>query len=296
MMRHFLEVEQFRPEEFLGLAERGLEIKNGASLNKNGMSIVNMFFESSTRTKMSFEVAEKLLDFHVYNFDVTTSAVNKGESLYDSILTMKALGMNIAVIRHQNNHYYKDLLDIGISIVNAGSGSSEHPSQCLLDLMTIVEEFGEVKGRKIAIVGDLKHSRVARSNAKILHELGATIYFCSPEEYYDKEYEKYGTYKNIDEIIAEVDVLMMLRTQFERHKNEARHIDTEAAYLRDYGLNQKRYGLLQDEAIVMHPAPVNRDVEIESSLVESEKSRIVRQMENGVFARMAILEWVKGAA
>ena len=293
-MRHFLEVEQFKSEEFIGLAERGIEIKNGASLNKNGKSIVNMFFESSTRTKMSFEVAEKQMDFHTYNFDVTTSAVNKGESLYDSILTMKALGMDIAVIRHQNNAYYKDLLDIGLSIVNAGSGSGEHPSQCLLDLMTIVEEFGSIQGRKIAIVGDLKHSRVARSNAKILHELGATLYFCSPEEYYDDDFENYGTYQMIDEVISEVDVLMMLRIQFERHTSKARYIDTEAAYLRDYGLNQKRYHQLKEHAIVMHPAPVNRDVEIESSLVESEKSRIVRQMENGVFARMAILEWVKG--
>ncbi|SHE71214.1 aspartate carbamoyltransferase [Atopostipes suicloacalis DSM 15692] len=293
-MRHFLEVEQFKSEEFIGLAERGIEIKNGASLNKNGKSIVNMFFESSTRTKMSFEVAEKQMDFHTYNFDVTTSAVNKGESLYDSILTMKALGMDIAVIRHQNNAYYKDLLDIGISIVNAGSGSGEHPSQCLLDLMTIVEEFGSIQGRKIAIVGDLKHSRVARSNAKILHELGATLYFCSPEEYYDDDFENYGTYQMIDEVISEVDVLMMLRIQFERHTSKARYIDTEAAYLRDYGLNQKRYQQLKKDAIIMHPAPVNRDVEIESSLVESEKSRIVRQMENGVFARMAILEWVKG--
>lgn len=293
-MRHFLEVEQFKSEEFIGLAERGIEIKNGASLNKNGKSIVNMFFESSTRTKMSFEVAEKQMDFHTYNFDVTTSAVNKGESLYDSILTMKALGMDIAVIRHQNNAYYKDLLDIGLSIVNAGSGSGEHPSQCLLDLMTIVEEFGSIQGRKIAIVGDLKHSRVARSNAKILHELGATLYFCSPEEYYDDDFENYGTYQMIDEVISEVDVLMMLRIQFERHTSKARYIDTEAAYLRDYGLNQKRYQQLKKDAIIMHPAPVNRDVEIESSLVESEKSRIVRQMENGVFARMAILEWVKG--
>lgn len=293
-MRHFLEVEQFKSEEFIGLAERGIEIKNGASLNKNGKSIVNMFFESSTRTKMSFEVAEKQMDFHTYNFDVTTSAVNKGESLYDSILTMKALGMDIAVIRHQNNAYYKDLLDIGLSIVNAGSGSGEHPSQCLLDLMTIVEEFGSIQGRKIAIVGDLKHSRVARSNAKILHELGATLYFCSPEEYYDDDFENYGTYQMIDEVISEVDVLMMLRIQFERHTSKARYIDTEAAYLRDYGLNQKRYQQLKKDSIIMHPAPVNRDVEIESSLVESEKSRIVRQMENGVFARMAILEWVKG--
>ena len=293
-MRHFLEVEQFKPEEFIALAERGIEIKNGAPVNKNGRSIVNMFFESSTRTRMSFEVAEKQMDFHTYHFDVTTSAVNKGESLYDSILTMKAIGMDIAVIRHQNNDYYKNLLDIGISIVNAGSGSGEHPSQCLLDMMTIVEEFGEIKGRKIAIVGDLKHSRVARSNAKILYELGAILYFCSPDDYYDEEFEKYGEYRDIDDIVSSVDIFMLLRIQFERHMRKARYVDTEAAYLRAHGLNLERYKRLKDHAIIMHPAPVNRDVEIESSLVESEKSRIVSQMENGVFARMAILEWVKG--
>ena len=293
-MRHFLEVNQFKAEEFIDLAKRGIEIKNGAPLNKNGMSVVNMFFESSTRTKMSFEVAENKMEFHTYNFDFTTSAVNKGESLYDSVLTMKALGMDIAVIRHQNNKYYEDLLDTGLSIVNAGSGSGQHPSQSLLDMMTIVEEFGEIKGRKIAIAGDLKHSRVARSNAKVLHELGAVLYFCSLEEYYDEDYEQYGTFVDIDEVISEIDVLMMLRIQFERHTTEARHMETEASYLRDYGLNQERYDRLQEDAIVMHPAPVNRDVEIESELVESEKSRIIQQMANGNYARMAILEWVKG--
>src|SRR5699024_10948838 len=206
----------------------------------------------------------------------------------------KAPAMDIAVIRHQNKAYYKDSLDFGISIVNAGNESGEQTYQCKLDLITIVEEFRIIQGQKISIAGDLKNSCVARSNAKILHELGATLYFCSPEEYYDDDFQNYGTYQMIDEVISEVDVLMMLRIQFERHTSKARYIDTEAAYLRDYGLNQKRYHQLKEHAIVMHPAPVNRDVEIESSLVESEKSRIVRQMENGVFARMAILEWVKG--
>ncbi len=290
-MKHFLEVSQFKADEFLNLAKRGLEIKNGAEVKKNGHSVVNMFFENSTRTKMSFEVAERKLDLHTYNFDVSTSSVSKGESLYDSVLTMKAIGMDIAVIRHQNNNYYKDLQDMGISIVNAGSGSGEHPSQSLLDLMTIVEEFDDVSKLKIAIVGDLKHSRVARGNAKVLSELGATVYFCAPEQYYDKEYEAYGKFRPIDEVIEEVDVMMMLRIQFERHKKEASY--TEAAYLRDYGLNEKRYTKMKKGAIIMHPAPVNRDVEISSKLVESENSRIVHQMENGVYARMAILEWVK---
>ena len=290
-MRHFLEVSQFKAQEFVALAKRGIEIKNGASYKTNGHSVVNMFFENSTRTKMSFEVAEKKLKLETYNFDVSTSSVNKGESLYDSVLTMKAIGMDIAVIRHQNNNYYENLLDMGISIVNAGSGSGEHPSQSLLDLMTIVEEFEDVSKLKIAIVGDLKHSRVARSNAKVLSELGASVYFCGPEKYYDPSFDQYGTHCLLDEVVDKVDVMMMLRIQFERHKKEASY--TEASYLKEFGLNEKRYEKMKKHAIIMHPAPVNRDVEISSSLVECEQSRIVKQMENGVYARMAILEWVK---
>ncbi|NLW14793.1 MAG: aspartate carbamoyltransferase catalytic subunit [Erysipelothrix sp.] len=293
-MKHFISVSQFKDQEFLDLAKRAIEIKEGALVEKNGLSIVNMFFENSTRTKMSFEVAQSKLNLNTFNFDVNTSSVSKGESLYDSVLTMKAIGMDVAVIRHQNNEYYKDLLDMGISIVNGGSGSGEHPSQSLLDLMTIVEEFKDVSKLKIAIIGDLKHSRVARSNAKMLQSLGATIYLCAPDKYQDEDYEAYGTFKSIDEVISEVDVAMLLRIQVERHATEAKHFSTEAAFLRDYGLNMKRYKTMKKSAIIMHPAPVNRDVEIESSLVECEQSRIVRQMENGVYARMAILEWIKG--
>lgn len=293
-MRHFLEVTQFSADSFLDLAKRAIEIKNGSEAKTDKLKVVNMFFENSTRTKMSFEVAQSKMNMDIFNFDVSTSSVNKGESLYDSVLTMKALGIDVAVIRHQNNNYYQDLTKMGITLVNGGSGSGEHPSQSLLDIMTIYETFKTVKGLKIAIVGDLLHSRVARSNARMLHQMGAEIYFCSPNKYHDDEFEQYGTYAPIDDIIETVDVLMMLRIQFERHIKEASHTHTEASYLNDYGLNHERYNKLKSEAIIMHPAPVNRDVEIASDLIESDKSRIVSQMANGVYARMAILEWIQG--
>ncbi len=292
-MRHFTHVDQFEPKAFLDLAKRGLYLKeNPGDVKQNGLSVVNMFYESSTRTKVSFELAERKMAFHVMNFDVSTSSVNKGESLYDSVLTMKAIGMDVAVIRHQNSEFYKNLCDIGISIVNGGSGSDEHPSQCLLDLMTILEQFEDVRGLKLAIVGDLKHSRVASSNARLLHKLGVELYFCGPEKYFSESYAQYGTFAKLDDIIETLDVVMMLRLQLERHKKN--HTFTEAQYLREYGLNNERYQRMKDKAIIMHPAPVNRDVEIQSELVECEKSRIVKQIENGVYARMAILEWVKG--
>lgn len=291
-MRHFTHVNQMSSEAFLKLAHRGLEIKNNPkSVTMEKLRVVNMFFENSTRTKMSFEMAEYNTGCQVLNFDVSTSSVSKGESLYDSVLTMKAIGNDVAVIRHSDDNYYDDLLDMGISIVNAGSGSGEHPSQSLLDLMTIVEEFGCVKGLNIMIVGDLKHSRVAHSNAQLLSSLGANLYFCGPDSYYDPRFEAYGVYREFDKIIERMDVVMLLRIQFERH--ESKEFESKEAYLAEYGLNQMRYDRLKEEAIIMHPAPVNRGVEIADALVEADKSRIVRQMENGVYARIAILEWVK---
>jgi aspartate carbamoyltransferase catalytic subunit len=292
-MRHFTHVNQMSSEAFLNLAYRGLEIKKDPkSVSLDKLRVVNMFFENSTRTKMSFEMAEYNTGCQVLNFDVSTSSVAKGESLYDSVLTMKAIGNDIAVIRHSDNNFYEGLMEMGISIVNAGSGSGEHPSQSLLDLMTIVEEFQVVKGLKVMIVGDLKHSRVANSNAQLLNALGAEVYFVGPDTYYDARFEHYGRYVDFDEALGEMDVVMLLRIQFERHEDPgAKRRDV---YLQEYGLNTARYGRMKETAIIMHPAPVNRGVEIADSLVESDKSRIVRQMENGVFARIAILEWIKG--
>lgn len=206
---------------------------------------------------------------------------------------MSSLGIDICVIRHAKEDYYKELIGsrtIQTSIVNGGDGSGQHPSQCLLDLMTIYEEFGRFEQLKVAIVGDITHSRVAKSNMQILKRLGAELYFAGPEQWYSDEFDVYGKHVDLDEIVDEVDVMMMLRVQHERHDSDKGF--SKETYHNRYGLTQERYNRLKPSAIIMHPAPVNRDVEIASQLVEAPKSRIATQMQNGVFVRMAILEAV----
>lgn len=292
-LKHLVTMETLSNEEVLGLIERGIAFKNGRAdftLDRQYF-VANLFFESSTRTHKSFEVAEKKLGLDVIEFDAKTSSVNKGETLYDTILTMSALGVDICVIRHSEVDYYKELIDsrtIQTAIVNGGDGSGQHPSQCLLDLMTIYEEFGDFENLKVAIAGDITHSRVAKSNMQILKRLGAEIYFAGPKEWYSEEFDVYGKHVSIDEIIGEVDVLMLLRVQHERHDGKGSF--SKKDYHKLHGLTTERYKKLKSSAIIMHPAPVNRDVEIADQLVEAPQSRIVTQMRNGVFVRMAILE------
>lgn len=294
-LKHLVTMETLSNEEVLGLIKRGLEFKKGQAdfvLNKD-YYVANLFFENSTRTHKSFEMAELRLGFKNIEFDAGTSSVNKGETLYDTILTMSALGVDVCVVRHPEVDYYKQLIDsptIQTAIVNGGDGSGQHPSQSLLDLMTIYEEFGRFDDLKIVIAGDITHSRVAKSNMQILKRLGAKIYFAGPAQWYSEEFDVYGNYVAIDEIIEEVDVLMLLRVQHERHDGNGSF--SKEKYNSLYGLTEARYKRLKDAAIIMHPAPVNRDVEIADSLVEAPQSRIVRQMQNGVFVRMAILEAV----
>lgn len=292
-LKHLVSMEILSNEEVLGLIKRGLAFKEKKvtfSLDRQYFA-ANLFFESSTRTHKSFEVAEKKLGLDVIEFDAKTSSVNKGETLYDTILTMSALGVDICVVRHSQDDYYKELIDsrtIQTSIVNGGDGSGQHPSQCLLDLMTIYDEFASFENLKIAIAGDITHSRVAKSNMQILKRLGAQIYFAGPKEWYSSEFDVYGKYVAIDDIIDQIDVMMLLRVQHERH--DGKESFSKKAYHQHYGLTKERYKQLKSSAIIMHPAPVNRDVEIADSLVEAPKSRIVAQMQNGVFIRMAILE------
>lgn len=292
-LKHLVTMETLSNEEVLGLIKRGIAFKNGSAdfaLDRQYFA-ANLFFESSTRTHKSFEVAEKKLGMDVIEFDAKTSSVNKGETLYDTILTMSALGVDICVVRHSQEDYYKQLIDsrtIQTAIVNGGDGSGQHPSQCLLDLMTIYEEFGHFDNLKVAIAGDITHSRVAKSNMQILKRLGAELYFAGPKEWYSEEFDVYGKYVTIDEIVDEVDVLMLLRVQHERHDGDG--CFSKESYHGLHGLNQERYNRLKSSAIIMHPAPVNRDVEIADQLVEAPKSRIVAQMQNGVFVRMAIIE------
>lgn len=294
-LKHLVTMETLSNEEVLGLISRGLAFKqHKASFHLDRQYFVaNLFFESSTRTHKSFEVAEKKLGLDVIEFDAKTSSVNKGETLYDTILTMSSLGIDICVIRHSKEDYYKSLIDsrtIQTAIVNGGDGSGQHPSQCLLDLMTIYEEFGTFNHLKVVIVGDITHSRVAKSNMQMLKRLGATLYFAGPKQWYSSEFDVYGRYVDLDTVVDKVDVMMMLRVQHERHHSEAGF--SKEGYHNSYGLTYERYDNMKQSAIIMHPAPVNRDVEIADQLVESPKSRIATQMKNGVFVRMAILEAV----
>lgn len=291
-LQHLVTMESLSNKEVLGLIQRGIEFKNGEKAAfKQKYYVSNLFFEDSTRTHKSFEMAELRLNMKVIDFDARTSSVNKGETLYDTILTMSALGVDICVIRHSEVEYYKPLIaspTIQTAIVNGGDGSGQHPSQSLLDLMTIYEEFGTFEGLKITIAGDITHSRVAKSNMQILKRLGADLFFAGPEEWYSKEFDVYGKHVIIDEIVDRVDVLMLLRVQHERHDGDGGF--SKETYNNLYGLTEERYKRLKDTAIIMHPAPVNRGVEIDGQLVEAPKSRIVQQMQNGVFVRMAILE------
>ncbi|EKQ3637559.1 aspartate carbamoyltransferase catalytic subunit [Enterococcus faecalis] len=292
-LKHLLTAEALTDREVMGLIRRAGEFKQGAKWHPEERQYfaTNLFFENSTRTHKSFEVAEKKLGLEVIEFEASRSSVQKGETLYDTVLTMSAIGVDVAVIRHGKENYYDELIQsktIQCSIINGGDGSGQHPTQCLLDLMTIYEEFGGFEGLKVAIVGDITHSRVAKSNMQLLNRLGAEIYFSGPEEWYDHQFDVYGQYVPLDEIVEKVDVMMLLRVQHERH--DGKESFSKEGYHLEYGLTNERATRLQKHAIIMHPAPVNRDVELADELVDSLQSRIVAQMSNGVFMRMAILE------
>lgn len=249
----------------------------------------NLFFENSTRTKTSFEVAEKKLGLKVIDFEADKSSIAKGETLLDTIKTLEAIGVEVAAIRHSETRYYDALKDTKLSIVNAGDGTGHHPSQAILDAMTIIQEFGKIEGLKIGIVGDVKHSRVANSDAGLFRRLGAKVYFSGPEFWFDEGMLVNGTYMQFDDLVKEVDVLILLRIQHERHEKSFNFKSED--YLKKFGLTKEREAKMKPTSIIMHPAPINRGVEIDSDLVECERSRIFKQMQNGVFARMAILKY-----
>lgn len=247
--------------------------------------VANLFFEPSTRTQYSFESAQHQLNCKVTTFNAETSSVTKGETLYDTVKTFEAIGIEALIIRHPENEYFKALEGkINIPILNGGDGSGNHPTQCLLDLMTIKEEFGSFDGLSVALVGDIKHSRVASSNLQALEKLGVTTYVSGPKGW-SKDLENY---RPLDEVIEEIDVLMLLRIQHERHEETMQM--SKDQYLEAYGLNKTRMAKMKPTAIVMHPAPFNRGVEIDGDLVEHPQSRIFKQMENGVYVRKAVLK------
>ncbi len=256
---------------------------------KKNVFISNLFFENSTRTKCSFEVAERRLGLDIIPFEVNTSSVSKGETLYDTVKTLEAIGVNTVVIRHGQDRYFDELVGKSdVSIINAGDGCGHHPTQSLLDLLTIKQEFDSFKGLKVAIIGDIRHSRVARSNADTLVRLGAKVVFSGPMEWFDEDLLENGSYEGIDSAVETSDVVMLLRIQHERHGEKGKKAADD--YHQAFGLTVERERRMKPGSIIMHPAPVNRNVEIADSLVECERSRIFKQMKNGVYIRMAVLK------
>lgn len=284
MIKHLLNLKDLSVNEILKILDRAKDFITGEKVNYENKIIANLFFEPSTRTQNSFEAAEHRLGCKVITFNQSESSIQKGETLYDTVITFTQY-VDAVVIRHSQNKYYEELINhVNIPIINAGDGSGNHPTQSLLDLLTIQQEFNHFKGLKIAIVGDIVHSRVASTNIEIMERLGMEVYLCAPPELQNQD----KRFFEIDDVISEVDIVMLLRVQHERHSQVISLSNDE--YHRLYGLTVERYQKLKETAIIMHPAPVNRGIEIADCLVECEKSRIFKQMKNGLYIRKAVIE------
>jgi len=283
-VKHLTTLDDLSIEEINEILDDAKRFSEGLTVDFSQHVVANLFFEPSTRTQYSFEMAQRKLGIGPMIFNEQTSSTQKGETLYDTVRTFESLGVSALVIRHPEVNYFNALVDkIQIPILNGGDGSGNHPSQSLLDLYTIREEFGSFSGLKIAIIGDVANSRVAHSNIAIMKRLGMEVILVAPDEYQESGYE----WSNIDDIISEVDIIMLLRVQHERHSSSM-SLSTQEYHLK-YGLTHRRESRMKKSAILMHPAPFNRGVEIADELVECKRSRIFKQMENGVYIRMAIL-------
>lgn len=284
-MKGLLTLKALDTNKIMELIEYAIKLKNGYVVKYPNKKVATLFFENSTRTHYSFQTALINLGINVLSCDVRNSSVAKGETLYDTVRTFEALGVDGVVIRSSVDEYFKELENINIPIFNGGDGKSNHPTQSLLDLMTIYEEFGKFEGLKCCIVGDILHSRVAHTNIEVMERLGMEVYISGPSEYNDNS----AKYIPFDEAIKTMDVIMLLRVQFERH-SESMSMTVEE-YHEKYGLTTKRVDEMLPHAIIMHPAPVNRGVEIADEVVECAKSRIYKQMTNGVYIRMAAISF-----
>ena len=285
-LKGLLTLKDLSTKSIMDIISYSLDIKNGLSVSYSNKRFATLFFENSTRTHYSFIMAMRKLGIDVIDCNVAVSSVQKGESLYDTIKTFEAIGVDGVVVRHTKDEYFKELEGISIPVFNGGDGKSNHPTQSLLDLMTIYEEYGSFKGLKCCIIGDISHSRVAHTNIEVMERLGMEVYISGPEEYNDGS----APYLPIDEAIKECDVIMLLRVQFERHSEKMSM--TVEEYHEKYGLTEERMLKMKENAIIMHPAPINRGVEIADSVAECEKSRIYKQMTNGVYTRMAVISMV----
>jgi aspartate carbamoyltransferase catalytic subunit len=293
--RHFLDLDDAQRPLLEQLIVRAAAFKKGAadaSIRLRSRTVAGMFFEPSTRTATSFAIAAQQLGAHWLNFDTGASSIVKGETLEDTMRTLSALGADAIVVRHAESGFPHALArHFAGAIINAGDGWHAHPTQGVLDAMTLVEELGSLEGRRLVIAGDVRHSRVARSSARAVWLLGGKVTLCAPPLLLPLSAPGWGfadLATDLDECLPAADALMLLRIQKERADG------TELPPFQDlaagYGLTSARLAALPSHAVIMHPGPVNRGLEIEDDLVAHERSRIERQVANGVFVRMAVLE------
>lgn len=294
--RHLLQIEGQKAEDvtqLLDVAETFLQVSRRAVKKVptlRGKTVINMFFEASTRTRTSFELAGKRLSADVINFSGSTSSTKKGETLRDTIATMEAMHPDVLVIRHGASgapHHATNYTSA--AVVNAGDGMHEHPTQALLDAFTIRQKKKKIEGLRVAICGDIAHSRVARSNAHLLRLLGAEVVMAGPGTLLPVELEALGVtvHERVEPALEGADVAMMLRIQQERLGGAL--LPSTREYARQFGLNRERLALAKDDCMVMHPGPINRGVEINPDIADGKRSVILDQVEAGVAVRMAVL-------
>ncbi|MFH2050736.1 MAG: aspartate carbamoyltransferase catalytic subunit [bacterium] len=260
-----------------------------------GITVLNLFYEPSTRTRISFELAEKRLSADTISFSPSTSSVKKGESLRDTLQNIEAMKIDMVVVRHSSPgvpYFLTQFSDA--NIINAGDGAHEHPTQALLDMYTIRKKYGKLDGLRVVLVGDIKHSRVIRSNIWGLKTMGASVALCGPATLLPHEVEKFGcdVYTNLDEALEGADVVNVMRIQLERQ--EAGLFPSQREYTKLFGINQERLKHLKKNYTIMHPGPMNRGVEITSAVADSSKSVILDQVTNGQAVRMAVLYLMRG--
>ena len=299
--KHLLDIESLTAEELTAVLDTAREFKavGERDIKKvpalQGKTVVNFFVEPSTRTRVSFELSAKRLSADIINFTADASSFQKGESLKDTARNLEALNADIIVIRHKAAgapHFLARFLNA--HVVNAGDGAHEHPTQALLDVFTIREKKGTIAGLNVTILGDILYSRVARSNIWALRKLGAKVTLCGPSTLVPRVFEEMGcrvTY-NLDEALADADVINLLRIQHERQRKAM--FPSIGEYARLFGLNRKRLTLTKPEAMIMHPGPMNRGVEIESEVADGDRAVILEQVTNGIAVRMAVLYLVNG--
>lgn len=285
-MKHLLTLADLSVDDISAILDDAQGFCDGTlKCDLSGRIAANLFFESSTRTQYSFNVAQEKLNVRVVSFNVATSSMNKKESFYDTVKLFDAIGCDFLVIRSPEVEYYKQLLGhVNAAILNAGDGTGNHPTQSLLDLLTIRQEFGSFKGLKCCICGDISHSRVAHTNFEVMRRLGMEVVTSGPDMFM----EEGMNFEPFEDALKTSDIVMMLRVQHERHDGSVQFDKDE--YHKNFGLTSENVAKMRENAIIMHPAPFNRGVEIADDVVECEKSRIFKQMSNGVFVRMAVLK------